>query len=109
MKKQPVKKQSVQQPVFCKDGSHRTAAEKKELIRRLTIVAGQVNTIIKMVKEDKTCDDVLLNCMSTANALKSAGNLAIKGHLESLFNKKLDRNEEEVEYLNSLFYRLNNK
>ena len=98
-----------QQPVFCKDGSHRSAAEKKELKRRLTIVAGQVNAIIKMVDEDKTCDDVLLNCMSTSNALKSAGNLVIKGHIESLFDKKLDKDDKEVEYLNNLFCRLNNK
>ena len=112
MKKQSTKKpakQLVQQPVFCRDASHRTAAEKKELVRRLTIIAGQVNTIIKMINEDKPCDDVLLNCMSTSNALKSAGNLVIKGHLESLFDKKIDIDDKEVEYLNSLFYRINNK
>ena len=96
-----------EQPIFCKDGTHRTAAEKKELIRRLKIVSGQINTIMKLVEEDKPCDDVLLNCMSTAAALKSAGNFVIKGHIESLFSKKLSTNEEEVEYLNSLFYRLN--
>lgn len=96
-----------QQPTFCKDGTHRSAAEKKELIRRLNIVSGQVATIMKMVKEDKPCDDVLLNCMSTAAALKSAGNFVIKGHMDKMFAKKIKSNDEEVEYLNSLFNRLN--
>ena len=96
-----------QQPIFCNDGSHRSAAEKKELLRRLKIVSGQINTIMKLVRENEPCDKVLLNCMSTSSALKSTGNLIIKGHIENLFSKKLENNNEEVEYLNSLFHRLN--
>ena len=39
---------------------HRTPEEKKDLDRRLKIIAGQINGISKMIESDRYCDDLLL-------------------------------------------------
>ena len=39
---------------------HRTPEEKKDLDRRLKIIAAQINGISKMIESDRYCDDLLL-------------------------------------------------
>ena len=58
----------------CTRLKHRTEEEKKDLTRRLNIIAGQVNGIKQMIENDRYCDDVLMQVASTTNALKSLGN-----------------------------------
>lgn len=43
----------------CTRSKHRTDEEKKDLTRRLKIIAGQINGIQQMISEDRYCDDVL--------------------------------------------------
>ena len=44
----------------CPKSKHRTEEEKKDLKRRLKIIAGQINGIGQMIEDDRYCDDVLL-------------------------------------------------
>lgn len=45
----------------CTRSKHRTEEEKKDLTRRLKIIAGQINGIQQMINEDRYCDDVLFH------------------------------------------------
>ena len=44
----------------CTRMKHRTEEEKKDLNRRLKIIAGQVNGISQMIEDDRYCNDVLI-------------------------------------------------
>lgn len=67
----------------CTRSKHRTEEEKKDLNRRLKIIAGQVNGIGQMIDDDRYCDDVLLQVSSAINALKSLGNELLKSHMKT--------------------------
>lgn len=53
----------------------------EDVIRRLRRIEGQVRGVIKMIEEDKPCEDVLIQIGSTKAALHKAGQCILEGHL----------------------------
>lgn len=80
----------------CTRSKHRTEEEKKDLTRRLKIIAGQVNGLQQMIEDDRYCDDVLLQVASTTNALKSLGNEILKSHMKSCMVEDIHKGNLEV-------------
>ena len=74
----------------------RTEEEKKKLIRRLNIVAGQVNGLQQMVTDDRYCADILMQISSTTNALKSLGNEILKNHMKNCMVEDIQKGNLEV-------------
>lgn len=56
-------------------------ADSMELTRRLRRIEGQVRGIIKMVEEDKPCEEILIQIGSIKAALHKAGQRILEGHL----------------------------
>ena len=67
----------------CKKEKPRTKEDKKRIIRRLKIVEGQIRGIIKMIEEDRYCDDVLTQISASNKSLKSIGNELLNIHLKT--------------------------
>lgn len=80
----------------CTRSKHRTEEEKKDLNRRLKIIAGQINGIQQMIDDDRYCDDVLFQVASATNALKSLGNEILKSHMKSCMVKDITKGNLEV-------------
>lgn len=80
----------------CTRLKHRTEEEKKDLTRRLNIIAGQVNGIKQMIDNDRYCDDVLMQVASTTNALKSLGNEILKSHMKTCMVQDINDGKMEV-------------
>lgn len=80
----------------CSRSKHRTEEEKKDLSRRLKIIAGQINGIQQMINDDRYCDDVLLQVASATNALKSLGNEILKSHMKSFMVDDITKGNLEV-------------
>mgnify|MGYP004508947823 CR=1 FL=1 len=80
----------------CTRLKHRTEEEKKDLTRRLNIIAGQVNGIKQMLENDRYCDDVLMQVASTTNALKSLGNEILKSHMKTCMVQDINDGKMEV-------------
>lgn len=74
----------------------RTEEEKQKLIRRLNIIAGQVNGLQQMVTDDRYCADILMQISSTTNALKSLGNEILKNHMKSCMVEDIKKGNLEV-------------
>lgn len=74
----------------------RNEEEKQKLIRRLNIIAGQVNGLQQMVTDDRYCADILMQISSTANALKSLGNEIIKNHMKNCMVEDIQKGNLEV-------------
>ena len=70
--------------------------EKQKLIRRLNIIAGQVNGLQQMVTDDRYCADILMQISSTTNALKSLGNEILKNHMKSCMVEDIQKGNLEV-------------
>ena len=91
----------------CIKSKHRTEEEKKDLTRRLKIIAGQVSGIQQMIDNDRYCDEVLLQVASTTNALKSLGNEILKSHMKSCMVEEInDGNLDAVDDVLVLFGKL---
>ena len=80
----------------CTRLKHRTEEEKKDLTRRLNIIAGQVNGIKQMIENDRYCDDVLMQVASTTHALKSLGNEILKSHMKTCLVQYINDGKMEV-------------
>jgi DNA-binding FrmR family transcriptional regulator len=48
---------------------------------RLKRIEGQVRGLIKMVEEDKSCEEILIQIGSAKAALHKAGQVVLEGHL----------------------------
>ena len=55
--------------------------ENKAVLNRLKKIEGQVRALIKMVEDDRSCEDVLIQISSAKAALHKTGQLVLEGHL----------------------------
>lgn len=75
----------------------RSEEEKKNLIKRLNIVEGQVRGIKQMILDDRYCDDVLTQMLAVSKALESLENIILERHLHTCIKTKIENgNTEEV-------------
>jgi DNA-binding FrmR family transcriptional regulator len=51
------------------------------VVRRLKLIEGQVRGVMKMVEEDKPCEEILIQIGSAKAALHKAGQVILEGHL----------------------------
>ena len=80
----------------CKKEKPRTKEDKKRIIRRLNIVEGQIRGIIKMIEEDRYCDDVLTQISASNKSLKSIGNELLNIHLKTCVVDNIKEDKLEI-------------
>ena len=61
--------------------TQRSDEEKKNLIKRLNIVEGQVRGIKQMIEDDRYCGDVLIQMSAINKALESVENSILESHI----------------------------
>lgn len=77
------------------------------LVRRLRIISGQISGIEQMIINDRYCDNILIQILSTTNALKSLGNEILKSHMKTCMVKDIkDEKYEVIDDVLDLFSKL---
>lgn len=67
------------------------------VIKRLNRIEGQVRGLIKMIEEDKSCEDILIQIGSVKAALHKTGQVILEGHLHHcVLDGIRNGNEEET-------------
>lgn len=69
--------------------------------KRLRRIEGQIRGIIKMVEEDKPCEDILIQIGSAKSALHKTGQVVLEGHLHHCVLDGI-RDGKEDETINKL-------
>lgn len=88
--------------------THRGGEEKKTINNRLNRIEGQVKGIMKMINEDRYCNDVLIQLAALDNSIKSLSNLILENHLYNCISRDLDNGKlETFDEIVSLFRRFN--
>lgn len=59
----------------------RQCMDVEAVTNRLKRIEGQVRGIIKMIEEDKSCEDILIQIGSAKSALHKTGQVILEGHL----------------------------
>jgi len=62
---------------------------------RLKRVEGQVRGLIKMVGEDKSCEEILIQICSAKSALHKCGQVILEGHLHHCVLDGIREGKEE--------------
>lgn len=75
--------------------------EKKDVIKRLRKVEGQIKGIQKMVDEEQFCGDILIQIAAARSALNSAGGLIIENYMKNCLKSSIDgkTSEEDLDKL----------
>jgi len=86
----------------CHKPQHRSEEEKKNYIKRLNRIEGQVKGINKMITEDRHCDDILIQVSAVKKAIESLGREILENHMktcliEDINNKKYESIDEVIE------------
>lgn len=69
----------------------------EDMVRRLRRIEGQVRGIMKMVEEDKPCEDILIQIGGAKAALHKVGQHILEGHLHHcVLDGIRDGNGDEV-------------
>ncbi|MBK6319357.1 MAG: metal-sensing transcriptional repressor [Dehalococcoidia bacterium] len=72
-----------------------TPETRRQALRRMKIISGQVQALEKQIEDDRYCMDVLDLSLSIQKALRSLDGLVIEGHLRTHVIEMMTGGEEE--------------
>jgi DNA-binding FrmR family transcriptional regulator len=72
-----------------------TPETRRQALRRMKIIAGQVQALERQLEDDRYCMDVLDLSLSVQRALRSLDGLVIEGHLRTHVVEMLNGGEED--------------
>jgi DNA-binding FrmR family transcriptional regulator len=73
------------------------AESKKKAQRRLNLIKGQLNGLIKMVDEERYCVDIITQSSAVKEALSGVENLILENHLSThLIEQMRSGNEKKA-------------
>lgn len=74
----------------------RTEDEKREIISRLNRMRGQLDGIIKMVEQDRYCNDILIQLSALSSASRALTSIMLENHLKTCVRKDFEGSKAEV-------------
>lgn len=86
---------------------HRSEQERKDLIRRLNIIEGQIRGIRGMLERESYCIDILTQVSAAGSALNSFSKVLLESHIRTCVTEDIQRgNTEKVEELCDMLQKL---
>lgn len=80
----------------CQKKKDNLIIEKKDTIKRLNVIEGQIRGIKQMVEEERDCDDILIQISAATKSLKSLGNKMLKNYLSTCVVHDIKNDKLEV-------------
>lgn len=68
---------------------------KDKATRRLKIIAGQVNGLLRMISEDKYCINIINQSLAAKKALSSFEDLILENHLSTHAAEQMKKGKKE--------------
>lgn len=86
--------------------TYRTEEEKRQLMNRLNRISGQVDGVVKMIQNDRYCDDILTQLSAIDKAIQSLSFVILERHMYSCIQKEVKNgNLEVIDEMMQLFRR----
>ena len=88
--------------------TYRNIDDKKLITNRLKRVRGQIDGVIRMVDDDRYCNDILTQLSAIENSVRSLSNHILEQHLYICVSDSLENgNLDVIDELISIFKRFN--
>jgi len=68
---------------------------KRKILKRLSIIRGQVEELGKMIENEKYCLDILIQASAIKNAISSIEREVLKNHLKTHVTEQIKNNKEK--------------
>lgn len=80
----------------------------KKTLRRIKIIAGQLNGLQKMIEDEKYCLEILTQLSAIHEALRGVGKVVVRHHIETCVTKGLRGKDRQKHYdeLMDVIYKL---
>ena len=77
--------------------------DNEAVIKRFRRIEGQIRGLIKMVEDDKSCEEILIQIGSAKSALHKTGQVILEGHLHHcvLDGIRVGKGDETIKKLSS--------
>ena len=69
--------------------------DSENLHRRLKKINGQVNAIDRMIDEDMSCEQILMQVNAVKSALHKVGHIIVEGHLEHCVKDAIEKGDAD--------------
>jgi DNA-binding FrmR family transcriptional regulator len=69
--------------------------DNKAVLNRLKKIEGQVRALTKMVEDDRSCEEILIQISSAKSALHKTGQVVLEGHLHHCVLEGIREGKEE--------------
>ena len=76
-------------------------ADNREIIHRLRRVEGQVKALQKMVAEEESCSDILMQVAAARSAINKVGTMIFENHFRECLEKAMEEGTMD-EFVHSL-------
>lgn len=85
--------------------AYRPKDTQERITHRLKIARGHLDTVIKMLDDDKYCIDVMHQLQAVESGLKETGNLLLENHLKSCLADAISKGklEESITEIMNVF------
>ena len=70
---------------------YKNADDKKKILKRLSIIEGQIRGISNMVDEERYCSDILIQISSAESSLKSLADSILENHMRSCMTDEIKK------------------
>ena len=70
--------------------------DNEAVIKRFRRIEGQIRGLIKMVEDDKSCEEILIQIGSAKSALHKTGQVILEGHLHHCVLDGIREGKEET-------------
>ena len=75
---------------------YQNADDKKKILKRLSIIEGQIRGISQMVSDDRYCNDILIQISSAESALRSLSNNILENHMRTCVTDEIKKGNSGV-------------
>lgn len=73
------------------------SSTKSTLSKRLKLVSGQLNGINKMIEDNASCTDVLIQLNAAKSALHKIGQIVLESHINHCVRESIERDVSELD------------
>jgi DNA-binding FrmR family transcriptional regulator len=75
--------------------------ERRQVLNRLKRIEGQIKGIVKMIEEENSCADVLMQVAAVRAAVNSVGTVIFETHFRQCLEKAI-REEKNPDFINEV-------